>query len=326
MASTPTEAAGAAGTGSAASGPPRPLARSRAPGVLGDIVAERIAAYHGVRVGSVSDAADALWASVEDASRAGPTGGRNGAPMAQAGRPAAPLGDPPSLAAALEAPGLQVIAEVKRSSPSQGDIRDVDPVHAALAYRDGGAAAVSVLTEPNHFGGSLAHLAAVAAAMRSEAGQGADRPLPLLRKDFVVHPQQVVEARAAGASAVLLIVAALGDELAPYLRFVEAHGLDALVEVHDEEELALALTAGARVIGVNNRDLTTLDIDLATAPRLIRRARDLGFDGVLVAESGYSCAADVAAVRGIADAVLVGTSLIGSGDLAAAVAALEPGR
>jgi len=173
---------------------------------------------------------------------------------------------------------------------------------------------LSVLTETRHFGGDLEHLRAIAAS----------RPaLPLLRKDFTVHPAQVDEALAAGASAVLLIVAVLGDATAAYLSYATALGLDALVEVHDDAELDVAMAAGAQVLGVNNRDLTSLKIDLATAPRLLQRARREGFSGVLVAESGYRTRDDLRAVEEWADAVLVGTSLAGSGDLAGALKALR---
>lgn len=208
---------------------------------------------------------------------------------------------------------LAVVAEVKRASPSQGAIAALDPVEAARAYQRGGAAALSVLTEPRHFGGDLAHLQAVVAAV----------PLPALRKEFVVHPAQVVEAAQAGAAAVLLIVAVLQRATASYLAFAHALGLDALVEVHDEHELDLALDAGAEAIGVNNRDLATLAIDLRTAPRLLRRAREAGFDGVAVAESGYATRDDLRAVEPWADAVLVGTRLAGSGDLAGALRRLR---
>ncbi|MDF1523955.1 MAG: indole-3-glycerol phosphate synthase TrpC [Trueperaceae bacterium] len=197
-----------------------------------------------------------------------------------------------------------VVAEVKRASPSQGAIAYLDPVATAAAYARGGAAALSVLTEPHRFGGRLAHLADVAAAV----------PLPALRKDFVVHPDQVVEARDAGARAVLLIVAVLGDATGAYRRFAEALGLDALVEVHDEGELDVALAAGAELIGVNNRDLTTLAIDLATAPRLIAAGRLRAPGASWIAESGYRRRAELEALRGLADAVLVGTHLAGSPD------------
>ncbi len=208
-----------------------------------------------------------------------------------------------------------VVAEVKRASPSQGAIADLDPLATARAYAAAGAAAVSVLTEPHRFGGRLGHLAAVAAAV----------PLPALRKDFVVHPRQVEEAVVAGARAVLLIVAVLGGATAAYLRYARALGLDALVEVHDEAELELALAAGADLIGVNNRDLTTLEIDLTTAPRLIALGRAHAPDAVWIAESGYRAAGDLTPLRGVADAVLVGTHLAGQADPGAALRRLTGG-
>ncbi len=219
----------------------------------------------------------------------------------------------PSLIAALRAPGIGIIAEVKRASPSRGAIADRDPVELARSYAAAGAVAISVLTEPRHFLGRLEHLQAVAAAVE----------VPLLRKDFVVHPMQLLEARAAGASAVLLITAVLGRALADYLAFASSLGLEALVEVHDEAELARALAAGTRVLGVNNRDLRTLEIDLGVAPRLIERALRGGFDGVCVAESGYAERAELEALRGLADGVLIGSSLAASKDPGAALAALS---
>lgn len=207
---------------------------------------------------------------------------------------------------------LSIIAEVKQKSPSQGNIATLEPVTAASAYYRGGAAAISVLTEPRHFGGELAHLAAVSQALS----------IPTLRKDFVVHPLQVYEAKQAGASAVLLIVAVLGEHTKAYVTLAKQLELDALVEVHDERELDTALAAGASIIGVNNRDLRTLDVDLSNAPKLIGRAKDGGFTGLLVAESGYQQKSDLDTVRDIADAVLIGTSLAGSGDLESAVRAL----
>jgi len=213
-----------------------------------------------------------------------------------------------------------VIAEVKRASPSQGPIADLDPVAAASAYAAGGAAALSVLTEPRHFGGDVQHLRAIARALAA-----AGTPLPLLRKDFTVHPAQVEEAAASGASAVLLMVSVLGAATAAYLMHATALGLDALVEVHDDAELDVALAAGARIVGVNNRDLTSLEVDLRTAPRLVRRARSEGFQGVLVAESGYRTRDDLRTVEDLADAVLVGTSLAGSADLTSALRALRGG-
>jgi indole-3-glycerol phosphate synthase len=216
----------------------------------------------------------------------------------------------------LDDPGtkiLAVIAEVKRASPSQGPIANLNPVDAAKAYEAGGAAALSILTEPRHFGGELGHLEQVAASVN----------LPLLRKDFTVHPVQIVEAKRAGASAVLLIVAATQQYTKAYLDFSHALGLDVLVEVHDEAELDIALEAGSKIIGVNNRDLRTLEINLSNAPKLIQRAKNAGFDGILVAESGYSKPEQLKELVGLADAVLVGTSLAGSGNLTTALQQLQ---
>ncbi len=217
----------------------------------------------------------------------------------------------PSLAAALGAPGVQLIAEVKRASPSKGDLApDLDAARQARAYADGGAAAISVLTEPERFKGSLADLADVAAL-----------GVPALRKDFLVDPYQVWEARAVGASAVLLIVAALDDDrLRTLLAAADAADLDVLTEVHDADEVARAARAGARIVGVNARDLRTFELDRDGFGRL----RPLLPDGVLaVSESGVRDADDVrrAAAEG-ADAVLVGESLVRAPDPERAVADL----
>ena len=250
---------------------------SQVPGVLGRIVAERVQDYAG---------ADPDLGTVQSL--------------------------PGRFEAALRRPGLSLIAEVKRASPSQGAIAPLDPAEAARAYVAGGARAISVLTEPRHFGGSPEALRSVASAVE----------VPALRKDFVVHPAMLREAAEWGAAAALLMVSVLGEAVGDYLLLTRRLGLDARVEVHDEGELEIALEAGAGIIGVNNRDLRTLEIDLGVSPRLIRRARDRGFAGVLVAESGYRTPADLADVRELADAVLVGTSLAGSGDLAGATRAL----
>ncbi|WP_034384975.1 indole-3-glycerol phosphate synthase TrpC [Deinococcus sp. YIM 77859] len=214
--------------------------------------------------------------------------------------------------AALAGPGLALIAEVKRASPSAGAIAPLDPASAAQAYAAGGAAAISVLTEPRHFDGTPQALRAVVGAVT----------VPVLRKDFVIHPAMLREAADWGAAAALLMVSVLGEAVGAYLEMAHHLGLDALVEVHDERELDLALAAGADIIGVNNRDLTTLATDLSVSPRLMRRARGAGFAGLLVAESGYRTPDDLRGVRGLADAVLVGTSLAGSGDLTRAARAL----
>ncbi|WP_083441754.1 indole-3-glycerol phosphate synthase TrpC [Nitriliruptor alkaliphilus] len=221
----------------------------------------------------------------------------------------APAG--PSFRQALAVPGVQLIAEVKRASPSKGDLApDLEAPVQARAYVDGGAAAVSVLTEPDRFKGTLGDLADVAAL-----------GIPALRKDFVVDAYQVWEARAAGASAVLLIVAALDEAaLNSLLEESAAAGLDVLTEVHDADEIAIALRAGADIVGVNARDLRTFELDRDGFARL----RPLLPDGVLaVSESGVRDADDVrlAAAQG-ADAVLVGETLVRAADPAAAVAEL----
>jgi len=211
-------------------------------------------------------------------------------------------------------PGREValIAEVKRRSPSKGDLRPhLDPAGLARAYQRGGASAISVLTEPLHFAGSPADLRAVRAAVEA----------PVLRKDFVTIPYQVWEARAWGADAVLLIVAALeGEQLADLLAEATAAGLDALVEVHTREEAAVAAKAGAALVGVNARDLATLTVD----PGRFAAVRDALSAGVtLVAESGIRTPADVeAAASAGADAVLVGETLVLAADPAATAADL----
>jgi indole-3-glycerol phosphate synthase len=208
--------------------------------------------------------------------------------------------------------GVTLVAEVKRRSPSRGDLRpDLDPAAVAGAYRAGGATAVSVLTEPQHFGGSPEDLQKVRSAV----------DLPVLRKDFVTLPYQLWEARAWGADAVLLIVAALDAQLlTDLLAEAEAAGLDALVEVHTREEAAVAAAAGAGLIGVNARDLATLAVDLRRFAT-VREALPSG--ATLVAESGIRTRADVEAVAAAgAHAVLVGEALVLAPDPEAAVAGL----
>jgi indole-3-glycerol phosphate synthase len=202
---------------------------------------------------------------------------------------------------ALErAPAPAVIAEVKRRSPSKGEIRaDFEPVGCARAYAEGGAAALSVLTDERYFGGHLDFLAPIRRAVS----------LPILRKDFTIDAYQIDEARVAGADAVLLIVAALDPERLRALRARAVElGLDALVEVHDERELEAALGAGADLVGVNNRDLRTFVTDLTVTERVAARAPK----GVLlVAESGIARPADVARLaKAGARAFLVGESLM----------------
>jgi indole-3-glycerol phosphate synthase len=207
------------------------------------------------------------------------------------------------LVPALRGGRLAVIAEMKARTPIMGVLAEAySPARLARLYTEGGAAAISVLTQEASFGGCLEHLAEV----RAETG------LPILRKDFVVDEYQLLEARAEGADAVLLIVAVLGAErLAALLAAAWALGLEALVETHDEPEVMIAVEAGARVIGINHRDLRSFEVDLS----LTRRLRPLvPADRVLVAESGISGPEAAARVRAAgADAILVGETLMRSG-------------
>jgi indole-3-glycerol phosphate synthase len=211
---------------------------------------------------------------------------------------------------------VAVIAEIKRRSPSKGDLApDLIPGELACAYRSGGAAALSVLTDFGFFGGSAGDLQAARAAV----------PLPVLRKDFTVGPADVLDARIMGADAVLLIAAALTSaEIAELLALAHRVGLDALVEVHDEREAAVAAEAGATLIGVNQRDLSTFDVDTDRARRV---AATLPDHVTRVAESGIRDGSDV---RRLADAgfaaVLVGETLVRSADPAAAVRDLSVAR
>lgn len=244
-------------------------------------------------------------------------------------RPLLPPADPPPARRfrnALAAPAeeareaglpepLTVIAEVKRRSPSKGDIApDLDAVEQALAYEAAGADAISVLTEPFRFGGSMDDLRAVTAAVR----------LPVLRKDFIVDPYQVWEAADAGAAAVLLIAAALpAGSLHALMRECHECGLDALVEIHDADDLERAYAIGASIIGVNNRDLHTLEVDLAVSEQL---GALVGHCVIFVSESGINSPGDARRVRAAgAQAVLVGEALVSTphDHLAGVVAALR---
>jgi indole-3-glycerol phosphate synthase len=213
---------------------------------------------------------------------------------------------------ALTRPGLPVIAEIKRRSPSQGALReDAEPAELARRYAAAGAAALSILTEPHYFNGTLDDLI---------AGRNAVT-LPVLRKDFTFDPYQLVEARVAGADAVLLIVAVVPDTLAELGAEARALGLDVLVEVHEARELELALRAGADLIGINNRNLHDFSIDLATTERL-RPAIPPGL--TVVGARGIETPADmrrIAAAR--VDAVLIGSALMRSADPGAQLAALR---
>lgn len=220
-------------------------------------------------------------------------------------------------AALVVGEGPAVIAEIKRRSPSKGEIRaGFDPVACALGYRDGGAAAISVLTDEHYFGGQLDYLEKVRAAV----------DLPLLRKDFVVEAYQIDEARARGADAVLLIVSAFegpdcSARLAELRGRATALGLDTLVEVHDEAQLDLALESGADLVGVNNRDLRTFEVDLSATQRLAVRAPA---GTLIVAESGIVTPADISRLEAAgASAFLVGESLMRESDLAEALRRLR---
>jgi indole-3-glycerol phosphate synthase len=238
-------------------------------------------------------------------------------PIADLERSAAQVQPAPGrFAAALSRPQkLNIIAECKRRSPSRGVIKaDYDPASIARAYERSGAAAISVLTEPAFFDGHLGHLADVRAVC----------DLPLLRKDFIVDPYQILEARAAGADAVLLIVAALTPSaLANLHRAAADTGLEALVEIHDVRELPIALDAGASIIGVNNRNLRTLSVDTEISRRAVELIPD---DVIAVAESGLKSAADLSALADAGyDAFLIGERLMAASDPGQALAEMMKG-
>ena len=220
---------------------------------------------------------------------------------AEAARRAGPRG----FRAALQQHDIAVIAEIKRVSPLKGPLApELDALEAARAYEDGGAAALSVLTEPDFFHGSLDDL-------RDATQVG----IPALRKDFILDPVQIVEARAAGADAVLLIVRVVGDDLSGLLEEASAWGMDALVEVYDDRDVELALAAGASLIGINNRDLETFEVDPDRTAKLASSIPDR----VLVAAlSGVKARAEVEALAAAgARAVLVGEGLVTAPDPAA---------
>jgi indole-3-glycerol phosphate synthase len=219
-------------------------------------------------------------------------------------------------ATAISAPGLSVIAEIKRRSPSAGDIdRDLDPVSVAKRYEAGGADAISVLTEPHFFGGSLEDMIAVREAVS----------VPVLRKDFTRSASQIWEARAAGADAVLLIVATLSvTELGDLVAVGRDVGVDVIVEAHSIDEVTIAADSGAHIIGVNNRDLRTFHTDLSVAEGA---AKYLPYDVVTIGESGVSNAEGAARMAAAGyDAILVGEALVRSADPAALVASLKATR
>lgn len=207
-----------------------------------------------------------------------------------------------SAALTLQEKPINIIAEVKKASPSKGLICEkFEPVTIARAYEAGGAAAISVLTEPSFFLGKNEYLSEIKSQVK----------LPLLRKDFIIDEFQIFEAKAIGADAVLLITAALSDEaLKMYLKRAESLGLDALVETHDEEEVKRALEAGASIIGVNNRNLRNFEVSLETSERL---REYIPKDKVFVSESGVHTKEDVLRLRKIGvNALLIGESVVSS--------------
>ncbi len=219
---------------------------------------------------------------------------------------------PPPLdfAAALRGQGVRLICEVKKASPSKGLIRaDFEPVALAKTYAANGASAISVLTEVKHFQGSLSYVPEIRAAL-------GDKQIPLLRKDFLTDPYQIYESRANGADALLLIVAILtATKLKELLELSHRLGMRCLVEVHNEAELKIALDSGARIIGINNRDLTTFETDVTTTKRLRPLIPQ---DRIVVSESGIKDRKDMERLRGWGvDAALIGESLMASRDIAA---------
>jgi indole-3-glycerol phosphate synthase len=221
-----------------------------------------------------------------------------------------------AIRAAAALPGeIAIISEVKRRSPSKGDLAiDLDPIGLALCYERAGAAALSVLTDTPHFGGSADDLIAARSAVL----------IPALRKDFTVQERDLYDARAMGADAALLIVAGLEqDELASFIEVAERLGLCALVEVHDEKELARAIDAGASVIGVNQRDLHTFEVD---TDRAVRVGEAMPDHVVRIAESGVRSPADTARLKSAGfHAVLVGEALVTATDPGAQLVALRTG-
>lgn len=207
----------------------------------------------------------------------------------------------PSFGLALQNKAFHVIAEVKRKSPSAGHLASItDPVKLASEYSSGGATAISVLTDHHFFNGSLQDLKEIAARIQ----------LPILRKDFIMHPAQIIQTAQAGASAVLLIVAVVGKELRALIDFSKRWGLDALVEVHDLSEIKMALDAGAAIIGVNNRNLKTMEVNLEVAEKLSASIPD---SVVKIAESGIKSSNDVLRMKKAGyNGVLIGEMLVKS--------------
>ncbi len=217
---------------------------------------------------------------------------------------------PLNLAGALFGDSVRIIAEVKKASPSKGLLRaDFEPAALAKIYVDNGAAAISVLTNADHFQGSIDHLAQVHAVANP-------RKVPVLRKEFIFDEYQIYEARAYGADAVLLIVAMLSpEELKALMALSEKFWMQCLVEVHDEEELKVALKAGAEIVGINNRDLRTFTTDLEVTERLASR---IPFGKVVVSESGINKPEHIKRIKSAgAHAALIGEALVTSPDVGA---------
>lgn len=218
-----------------------------------------------------------------------------------------------AFAAALKRDGLNVIAEIKAASPSAGSIVENPDVEAiASEYKQGGAAAISIVAEPDFFRGSREWISRASSASK----------LPVIMKDFVVAPVQIFAGVAAGADAILLLASLLdGKQIATFISLLDELGCDALVEVHDEDEMQRAVDGGARLFGVNNRDLRTFKVDLATSENLIKRIPPAA---IKVAESGIGSHADVQRLKSAGfDAFLVGESLLRQNDRAAAVRRLR---
>ncbi len=208
---------------------------------------------------------------------------------------------------ALKIAGLSVIAEIKRKSPSKGDLAAIpDPLVLAHQYSKAGAAAISILTDRDYFGGSKEDLYKVAHDLNIL------HPPPLLRKDFIIHPLQIAESKKIGASAILLIVRILKRRLLLFLEAAHQIGLDCLVEVHNEEEVHMALDAGAKIIGINHRDLQTFEVDLSLSEKLLPK---IPKEVVKVSESGLLNLQDVKKMHELgADGVLIGEMLVQSKD------------
>lgn len=217
-----------------------------------------------------------------------------------------------SLEGILKSRELTLIAEVKKASPSKGIINsDINPVEVALKYQTGGAGAISVLTEEEFFMGNNEYLSDIAKKVN----------IPVLRKDFIIDPYQIYHSRYLGASIILLIVAILDKEkLREYLSIADSLGLDAIVEVHTEEELSIAVEIGARIIGINNRNLNTFEVDLKTTGRLMRIMPN---DKLVISESGIKTAEDINYLKSLGiKGILIGETLMRSADVGKAIEGL----